>query len=799
MIKFEITGSSHGDFVGIKATGLPKGFTFDPVGLADFMEERAPGRSPWTSKRKEDDIITFVSGVDHSELTGDILEIRIYNNDVRKSDYDTDIIRPGTSDYTAKLKYGAHYNETGSGRFSGRMTAPMCALGGIVLQILEDEGITVDCSIKSIGKSENAEDFEKIIQAAAEDGDSVGGVVLCKISGMPGGLGGPLSEGIECKISEKMFMIPGVTGIEFGGGFNSAKLRGSENNDEPYFENGKIKFKSNNQGGLQGGITNGMPIEFSVSMKPTPSISKKQNTINFRTGENTTLEIKGRHDPCIVLRARPVVRALAAITVYDIVRSEKTSETLSDFREEIDSIDDEITTLLMKRADISKKIGEIKMKSGTYVTNSNREQELVERAIFKADGDYEKEKIIRDFYGVTFENSKSIQEKLKSGRFGLLGKTLGYSLSPKIHRLLGNYNYDLFEVPECRLREFVTEKSFNGLNVTAPYKEVIVPLVDEIFGEARYTGTINTIVNREGKLCGYNTDCFGFDTLLETSGINVKDKVCLVLGNGGASKAVKHVLCEKGAKDVRILKRNETPEYDEEIIINATPVGTYPDSEGIIVTPKMFKKCESCIDLVYNPLKTRFLREAKLCGIKAVNGLMMLVAQAVYSSSIWQDKPMDKLSMVKKSYEIYAKIITDCNIALIGMPGSGKTTVGREMAARFGKTFVDTDDEIQKITGKKAADIISESGEAAFRRIETEVLRDVMKRENIVVATGGGVVTREENYGILAENAVICLLDTPVSMLAKGGRPLTEKNGNEKLYEERKDAYEKWADVRFRL
>lgn len=799
MLEFEITGASHAEYVGVIAKGLPKSFEIDPVKLADFMKERAPGNSPLATKRHEDDIIEFVSGVEHSVITGDTVEIRIYNQDVKRSDYDTDIIRPGTADYTAKAKYGDSYCETGSGRFSGRMTAPMCALGGIILQILEKQGINIKTEIKSIGKSQNKNEFDEIIEAAMHEGDSVGGIVKCKIEGVKSGIGGPLFEGVEGIISKNIFAIPGVLGIEFGSGFNGTTLKGSENNDSPCVTFGNVTFGTNNQGGISGGITNGMPIEFCVAFKPTPSISKTQNTINYRTKENIKIEIKGRHDPCIVFRAMPVVRAIAAISIYNIIESDRKIETLEGARKEIDEIDDKITELLLKRADISKKIGEIKLKECKNITNQNREAELLNRAIIKAMGDPLKEKIIRDFYEDVFTNSKLIQENIKGGKYGLLGAKLSHSISPEIHSRLGNYSYEIFETEPENLSDFLKAKNFSGINVTIPYKREVVKYLDELIGEAADTGVVNTIVNKDGRLLGYNTDCFGFRILLKTAGIGVSGKKCLILGNGGAAQSVLHVLTAEGAQSVQLLKRNETPKPDAEIIINATPVGMWPETSGKIVNIKDFPNAEAAIDLIYNPFKTDFLIDAKLSGITAVNGLMMLVAQAVYSSFIWQGKECDLSKMLEESYRIYSRIITNNTIVLIGMPGSGKTTVGGALAEKLGKKFIDIDAYITENFGKTPAKIIEEDGEDEFRKIETLALSMVCREKSIVLATGGGVVTREENYGIIAKNGIVCYLDTPLNMLATNGRPLTKIRGNPKLYEERKDAYERWADVRLVL
>jgi chorismate synthase len=228
--------------------------------------------------------------------------------------------RPGHADYTAHVKYDGHEDVRGGGAFSGRMTAPLCIAGGILMQILEKDGITFEAEIKEIGG--HTEDIYEIIAKAKEAGDSVGGIVQCTIKGLPAGIGGPLFGGVENKISQAVFAIPAVKGIEFGRGFDAARIFGSENNDEYYFDGETVKTRTNNHGGILGGITSGMPVTFNVAIKPTPSIAIEQNSISYSKGESVKLAVTGRHDPCIVPRALPCVEAAAAIAVYDLMRGE---------------------------------------------------------------------------------------------------------------------------------------------------------------------------------------------------------------------------------------------------------------------------------------------------------------------------------------------------------------------------------------------------------------------------------------------------------------------------------------------
>ncbi|MCQ2386481.1 MAG: chorismate synthase, partial [Clostridia bacterium] len=435
-------------------------------------------------------------------------------NDVKREDYDRikDLIRPGTSDYTAKIKYGEDYDNSGSGRFSGRMTAPVCALGGIILQILEARGIYVTAKLASVHGETNPKKFGDVILKAKEDGDSVGGTVKCTVSGNVAGIGGPLFEGVESAVSMRIFGIPGVKGIEFGNGFDSAKKLGSENNDCPYYEGGKIKFKTNNSGGILGGIASGEPIEFNVCLKPTPSIAKKQNTVNVKTKEDAQIEIGGRHDPCIAVRAVPVVRAMTAIAIYELLGEE---ETIDGLREKLNGIDMRISGEYAERIKTVRKIGKLKKISGKSVYSESREKEVLENVLLKACGDETAERGLKELYSGILSYSKSIQSA-GGKKCGLLGRKLGHSISPEIHALLGDYEYGLFETEDPV--SFLENKEFDALNVTVPYKKIAAETVNELRGEACLTGVINTVVREDGKLVGYNTDCFGFETLLKTSG-----------------------------------------------------------------------------------------------------------------------------------------------------------------------------------------------------------------------------------------------------------------------------------------
>ena len=348
-LKITIYGGSHDPEIGIVAEGLPRGLAIDTPALERFMQRRAPGKDEHSTARREPDAPVFLSGVTDNVLNGEVLRAVIYNKNQHSSDYkDLEFVpRPSHADFAARAKYGDAVDLRGGGHFSGRLTAPMCIVGGICLQYLSTLGIHIGAHAYCIG---NAYDkpFDMVsldaatlarpaesrypfiddtageamlaeISAAREAGDSVGGIVECGIIGVPAGLGEHMFDGIENRISGIVFGIPAVKGIEFGNGFECAHLHGSENNDPFYTDGKKIYTKTNNAGGILGGMTSGAPVVFRAAMKPTPSIYKEQDSVNMSTMTNTRLAINGRHDPCIVLRAVPVFEAAAAIAITDVL------------------------------------------------------------------------------------------------------------------------------------------------------------------------------------------------------------------------------------------------------------------------------------------------------------------------------------------------------------------------------------------------------------------------------------------------------------------------------------------------
>lgn len=320
-IQISIFGQSHSEAIGVTIDGLPAGIKIDLDQLQQFLDRRAPGKSKYATKRSEADMPEFLSGIVNNITCGAPLTAVIRNRDQRSKDYDhlKDCPRPGHADYTAHVKYKGFEDLRGGGHFSGRLTAPLCIAGGICKQILEQKRIYIQSTIVSIGGNEEHPYDE--IEKAMETLDSVGGIIECTATGLPVGIGEPMFDGIENKIAQAVFAIPAVKGIEFGKGFEMAKLHGSETNDSFTYVENQVQTKTNYHGGILGGISSGMPVSFRVALKPTPSISRKQQSISYAKKADQDLTIKGRHDPCIVPRALPCVESAAAIALYDLLLS----------------------------------------------------------------------------------------------------------------------------------------------------------------------------------------------------------------------------------------------------------------------------------------------------------------------------------------------------------------------------------------------------------------------------------------------------------------------------------------------
>ena len=382
---------------------------------------------------------------------------------------------------------------------------------------------------------------------------------------------------------------------------------------------------------------------------------------------------------------------------------------------------------------------------------------------------------------------------------GLLGRKLGHSYSKIIHAFLADYSYEMFEREENDVEDFITNGPFDAINVTVPYKKTVIPYLDELSDIAKRLGAVNTVMRGEnGTLYGDNTDFYGFSYMLDMAKIDVSGKKVLVLGAGGASATVCAVLSERKASDITVLgSKDNTPENirrckDAEIIVNATPVGMYPNNEDSPIDLADFESCEGVLDLIYNPARTTLVCEAQKRNIKFAGGLSMLVAQAKRACEIFTGTEIED----SKIPEIIEKIEKmQENIVLVGMPGCGKSTLGKLVSERLGRELVDTDCEIVRLAGKEIPKIFAEDGENVFRDLETKAINEVGKRSGMVIATGGGAVKRAENYLPLHRNSKIVFLDRAINSLDTSGRPLSQRDGVEKLYRERIALYRAFADV----
>lgn len=388
---------------------------------------------------------------------------------------------------------------------------------------------------------------------------------------------------------------------------------------------------------------------------------------------------------------------------------------------------------------------------------------------------------------------------------GLLGRKLGHSYSPQIHAMLGNYPYALYEKEPEEIEDFLKSGDWTGINVTTPYKKTVIPYLDELTPIAEKLGAVNVIVRRDGKLIGHNTDYFGFRTLLDTLPISIRLEKALVLGSGGASNTVAAVLKDAGARVVVISRSGENNysnlhlHRDARLIVNTTPVGMYPDT-GIapvdVTDRKKFPCLRGVLDVIYNPARTQLLLDIESQDggddwFHYRNGLLMLVAQAKEAAEWFTGTRIsdDVIEPILDTLEAQMQ-----NIVLIGMPGCGKTTIGKLLAEKTGRRFMDTDEEIVRLAGKTIPEIFAEEGEEVFRDWETKVLAELGKQSGLIIATGGGCVTKERNYNLLHQNSEIYWIQRKITDLPTDGRPLSQNGKLAQMYSIREPLYDKFRD-----
>ena len=390
--------------------------------------------------------------------------------------------------------------------------------------------------------------------------------------------------------------------------------------------------------------------------------------------------------------------------------------------------------------------------------------------------------------------------------YGCIAEHLGHSFSKEIHAKLADYSYELCELAPCEVGAFLMQRDFRGINVTIPYKQTVIPFLDEISPIAREIGAVNTIVNRNGRLYGDNTDFWGMKYLLEREKINPKDKKVLIFGTGGTSRTARALARHEGAREVCVVSRTAGEGalcYEEatkccadaEVIINTTPAGMYPNEEALPygIDLAAFPCLEGLLDAIYHPLRSELVLAARARGVRATGGLTMLVLQAAVAVERFLDEalPLSRVQEVDREITLSKE-----NVVLIGMPGCGKSTVGKQLAKRYGRTLIDTDQLVLEMSGESPASLIASRGEAAFRELESEAVRRAATQSGVVIATGGGVVLREENVRRLRRNGRLLFLDRPPEQLpVTQDRPLSQNRAAlMKRYEERIDLYRSAAD-----
>lgn len=486
---------------------------------------------------------------------------------------------------------------------------------------------------------------------------------------------------------------------------------------------------------------------------------------------------------------------------------------LNELRGKLDDIDNSILDLFEERIATCREIGNIKRETGTDVYVPAREEEKLQKV--KELAGFESRPYVETLFKTLMDISKDHQ---RLPAFGVLGRTLAHTYSPEIHSLFdSSYSYSVIEREPEELDALFSNGVFKGFNVTIPYKKDACARCDELDDASRTTGSVNTVVFEDGKVKGWNTDYFGFIYMLHRKGISVSGKKVLVLGTGGAASAVFYALDTLGAAEIYKCDLETEINYsnvydkagDAQVIVNCTPVGMFPKVDNRLLDLTKFASLEACADVVYNPSRTRFLQDAEELGLKTCGGLAMLVAQAYKSSRIFAgdiegasalgnpDKsiPSEAEEAIEKVIRILENRMK--NITIIGMPGSGKSLLARNIAKTTGRTLVDLDIAFAEKFGQTPAEVLSGPGEDVFREMECEIAAEFLPQSGLVISCGGGIVTRDVNKFYVRCNSNVFYLERPLTALTDKNRPISQLHGVEKLYSQRKDKYESWCDYRF--
>ena len=486
---------------------------------------------------------------------------------------------------------------------------------------------------------------------------------------------------------------------------------------------------------------------------------------------------------------------------------------LNELRGKLDDIDNSILDLFEERIATCREIGNIKRETGTDVYVPAREEEKLQKV--KELAGFESRPYVETLFKTLMDLSKDHQ---RLPAFGVLGRTLAHTYSPEIHSLFdSSYSYSVIEREPEELDALFSNGVFKGFNVTIPYKKDACARCDELDDASRTTGSVNTVVFEDGKVKGWNTDYFGFIYMLHRKGISVSGKKVLVLGTGGAASAVFYALDTLGAAEIYKCDLETEINYsnvydkagDAQVIVNCTPVGMFPKVDNRLLDLTKFASLEACADVVYNPSRTRFLQDAEELGLKTCGGLAMLVAQAYKSSRIFAgdiegasalgnpDKsiPSEAEEAIEKVIRILENRMK--NITIIGMPGSGKSLLARNIAKATGRTLVDLDIAFAEKFGQTPAEVLSGPGEDVFREMECEIAAEFLPQSGLVISCGGGIVTRDVNKFYVRCNSNVFYLERPLTALTDKNRPISQLHGVEKLYSQRKEKYESWCDYRF--